>query len=127
VIFVNNAVYGMTGGQMAPTTLIGQKTATTLKGRDLKRDGPPLKIAEMLSVLDGAKFIERTAVHSPKHVLRTKKAIRKAFQNQIGEKGFSFVEVLSMCPTYWGLTPIESVKWIDKTMLTQYPLGIIKE
>jgi len=127
VIFVNNAVYGMTGGQMAPTTLIGQKTTTTINGRDIKRDGPPLRIAELLSALDGAKFIERTTVHTPKHVLKTKQAIKKAFQNQIDNKGFSLVEVLSMCPTYWGVTPKQSVKWIDEAMVKQYPLGIIKE
>jgi len=127
VIFVNNAVYGMTGGQMAPTTLIGQKTATTLKGRDEKRDGPPLKIAELLSCLEGTKYAERVSIHSPKHILKTKKAIKKAFENQINNKGFSLVEVLSMCPTYWDLTPAEAVKYQDEVMTKHYPLGVIKE
>jgi len=126
VIFVNNAVYGMTGGQMAPTTLIGQKTATTLRGRDEKRDGPPLKIAELLSCLDGAKYVERVSIHSPKHILKAKKAIKKAFENQINNKGFSLVEVLSMCPTYWDVTPTEAVKYQDEVMTKHYPLGVIK-
>ena len=127
IIFVNNGVYGMTGGQMAPTTLLGQKTATTSQGRDVLRDGNPLRISEMLAVLDGAKYIERTSVHAPANVLKTKKAIKKAFMNQIEKKGFSLVEVLSMCPTYTGRSVEASVKWIEEHTLKQYPLGVIKD
>ncbi|MFC1807492.1 thiamine pyrophosphate-dependent enzyme [Candidatus Omnitrophota bacterium] len=126
IIFVNNSVYGMTGGQMAPTTLLGQKTSTSPKGRDLTRDGYPLKISEMLSVLEGAKYIERTSVHSPKDVLKTKKAIKKAFLNQVEGVGFSLVEVLAMCPTYTGRTIEESIDWIKEQVASYYPLGVIK-
>ena len=126
VIFVNNGVYGMTGGQMAPTTIVGQRTATTKKGRDLKRDGFPLKISEMIAVLEGAKYIERTAVSSPKEILKTKRAIKKAFEIQIRNEGFSMVEVLSMCPTYWGMSPEDSCKRIEKDIQKVYPLGVIK-
>jgi len=124
IIFVNNAVYGMTGGQMAPTTMLNQKTSTTPRGRDQKRDGFPLKVCELLSVLPGVFYAERVSVHDPKNVLKTKKAIKKIFQNQIDNKGFSIVEVLSPCPTYWGLSSKESVKWIDKVMIKEYPLGV---
>jgi len=124
IIFVNNAVYGMTGGQMAPTTMLNQKTSTTPRGRDQKRDGFPLKVCELLSVLPGVFYAERVSVHDPKNVLKTKKAIKKIFQNQIDNKGFSIVEVLSPCPTYWGLSSKESVKWIDKVMVKEYPLGV---
>ena len=124
IIFVNNAVYGMTGGQMAPTTMLNQKTSTTPRGRDQKRDGFPLKVCELLSVLPGVFYAERVSVHDPKNVLKTKKAIKKIFQNQIYNKGFSIVEVLSPCPTYWGLSSKESVKWIDKVMVKEYPLGV---
>ncbi|MGE4356946.1 MAG: thiamine pyrophosphate-dependent enzyme [Candidatus Omnitrophota bacterium] len=127
VIFVNNAVYGMTGGQMAPTTVLGQKTATTPGGRDIKRDGFPLKISEMLSVLAGVVYVERVAVNNAKNILVAKKAIKKAFQNQIENRGFSLVEILSPCPTYWHMSPVEAVKWIDKEMVKYYPLGVIKE
>lgn len=126
VIFVNNAVYGMTGGQMAPTTILGQKTATTPFGRDMKNEGPPLKISEMLAILPGVKYIERVAVNSPANTLKAKKAIKKAFQNQIDNKGFSLVEVLSQCPTYWGLSPVESVKWLENNLMKEFPLGVIK-
>lgn len=126
VIFVNNSVYGMTGGQMAPTTLVGQKTATTPQGRDIKTDGGPLKISEMLAILPGAKYIERVSVDSPQNTLKAKRAIKKAFQNQIENKGFSLVEVLSQCPTYWGLSPLESVKWLQNNLIKEFPLGIIK-
>jgi len=124
IIFVNNAVYGMTGGQMAPTTMLNQKTSTTPRGRDQKRDGFPLKVCELLSVLPGVFYAERVSVHDPKNVLKTKKAIKKIFQNQIDNKGFSIIEVLSPCPTYWGLSSKESVKWIDKVMVKEYPLGV---
>ena len=126
VIFVNNGVYGMTGGQMAPTTIVGQRTATTKKGRDLKRDGFPLKISEMIAILEGAKYIERTAVSNPKEILRTKRAIKKAFEVQIRNEGFSMVEVLSMCPTYWGMSPEDSCKRIEKDIQKVYPLGVLK-
>lgn len=126
IIFVNNSVYGMTGGQMAPTTMLKQKTSTTPLGRDQKRDGFPLKVCELLSVLPGVSYAERVSVHSPAHVLKAKKAIKKAFQNQIDSKGFSIVEVLLPCPTYLGLSPEESVKWIGEDMIKEYPLRIFK-
>jgi len=126
VIFVNNGVYGMTGGQMAPTTVADQKTATTKKGRKIQRDGFPLKISEMIAVLEGAKYIERTSVHSPKEILKTKNAIKKAFKTQMEKKGFSMVEVLSMCPTYWGLSPVGACKRIAEEVVKSYPLGVIK-
>ena len=126
VIFVNNGIYGMTGGQMAPTTIIGQRTATSKKGRTIKRDGHPLKISEMMAVLDGVKYIERTSVHTPKDVLKTKRAIKKAFEIQIKNEGFSMVEVLSMCPTYWGCSSVESCERIEKEVKKVYPLGILK-
>jgi len=109
---------------MAPTTMLNQKTSTTPRGRDQKRDGFPLKVCELLSVLPGVFYAERVSVHDPKNVLKTKKAIKKIFQNQIDNKGFSIVEVLSPCPTYWGLSSKESVKWIDKVMVKEYPLGV---
>jgi 2-oxoglutarate/2-oxoacid ferredoxin oxidoreductase subunit beta len=126
VIFVNNGVYGMTGGQMAPTTLAGQKTATTITGRNLRREGYPLKILEMLAVLPGVKYLERVSVHSAQDVLRAKKAIKKSFKTQMDNKGFSMVEVLSMCPTYWGLTPIQSTERIKGEMSNYYPIGVVK-
>ncbi len=126
VIFVNNAVYGMTGGQMAPTTLLGQKTATTPRGREMKNEGPPLKISEMLAALEAVKYVERCSTHSPQETIRTKKAIKTAFENQIQGIGFSLVEVLSMCPTYWGVSAVESIDWIKNTMVKQFPLGRIK-
>jgi len=126
VIFVNNGVYGMTGGQMAPTTLAGQKTVTTLDGRTIRNDGYPIKILEMLSVLPGAKYLERVSVHSAQEILRAKRAISKAFKTQIDNKGFSIVEVLSMCPTYWGMTSIQSADRIKNEVSTFYPIGVIK-
>jgi len=126
-IFVNNAVYGMTGGQMAPTTLLGQKTTTTPYGRDSKMEGCPLRMSEMLALLDGAVYIERTAVNSPANIRKTKNAIRKAFQVQIDNLGFAMVEILSPCPTNWKMTPLESWQWIDKEMTKEFPLGVIKD
>lgn len=126
VVFVNNGVYGMTGGQMAPTTIVDQKTTTTKKGRTVKRDGYPLKISEMIAVLPGARFVERTSVHSPREILRTKKAIKKAFEIQIENGGFSMVEILSMCPTYWGMSPAEATKRIANEVVKTYPLGVLK-
>jgi len=127
VIFVNNGNYGMTGGQMAPTTLPGQKTTTTPKGRDVKEAGNPLRICEMLATLDGPVYIERVSVDSPKNVLAAKKAIRKAFKNQIDGLGFSLVEVLSMCPTDWGMAPKQAVDWVRNSMMKYYPLGVYKD
>lgn len=126
-IFINNAVYGMTGGQMAPTTLPGQITTTSPYGRDRKIQGSPIRICEMLSTLDGIAYAERVAVNSPKNIAAAKKAIRKAFQTQIGEKGFSIVEVLSNCPTQWSMSPVESLKWIETDMIPFYPLGVYKD
>ncbi len=126
VIFINNAIYGMTGGQMAPTTLLEQKTATTPLGRDAKYDGYPLKISEMLALLPGVKYIERTALDSPQGVFKTRQAIKQAFQNQINNVGFSLVEILSSCPTYWGVTPVAALEWIRDVMVKEFPLGRIK-
>lgn len=127
VIFVNNAVYGMTSGQMAPTTLLGQKTATTPLGRNARNDGFPLKISEMLAILPGVKFIERTSVSSPPQIIKTKRSIKKAFQNQLQKKGFSLVEILSSCPTYWRMSPKEAVKWIEEVMSKEFPLGVLAD
>ena len=126
-IFINNAVYGMTGGQMAPTTLLEQKTTTTPYGRDVKLEGYPIKISEMLALTNGAVYIERTAVNSPANIRKTKKAIRKALQTQIDDLGFSLVEILSPCPTNWRMTTVEAWQWIDKVMSKEFPLGVIKD
>ncbi len=126
VIFVNNGNYGMTGGQMAPTTLPGQKTTTTPTGRDVRLAGSPLKVSEMLAVLDGPVYIERVSLDSPKNVIAAKKAVQKAFRMQIEGLGFSFVEALSMCPTDWGMTPIQAVDWVRNHMMKYYPLGVFK-
>ena len=126
VIFINNAVYGMTGGQMAPTTLLGQKTSTTPSGRDRVRHGYPLRISEMLALLPGVNYIERVSLHNPQEVLKAKRAIRQAFENQINNAGFSLVEILSPCPTCWGLNPKESLDWIRDHMQKEFPLGRIK-
>jgi len=126
VVFINNAVYGMTGGQMAPTTLLGQKTATTPLGREAKSQGYPLKISEMLAMLPAVKYVERVSLHSPQEVIKTKRAIKQAFQNQIDNLGFSLVEILSPCPTYLGLSPKEALDWMKDTMVKEFPLGRIK-
>lgn len=126
VIFINNAVYGMTGGQMAPTTLLGQKTATTPSGRQAELHGYPLKISEILASLPAVRFVERTTLTSPSEVLKTKRAIKEAFLNQINKIGFSLVEVLSPCPTYWGLSPKEALARIEGLMAKEFPLGRIK-
>jgi 2-oxoglutarate ferredoxin oxidoreductase subunit beta len=125
-IFVNNAIYGMTGGQMAPTTMPGQITTTSPRGRNVEECGYPIRMAELLSTLRTPAYIERVAVHTPQNIVRAKKAIRKAFQYQIDGKCFSLVEVLSTCPTNWGLTPNESLNWLEKTMQPYYPLGVFK-
>ena len=127
VIFVNNAIYGMTGGQMAPTTLPTQVTQTSPYGRDVTVVGYPVKVCEMLSQVDGATYLERVAVNNVKNIKKAKAAIKKAFQNQIDKKGFSLVEVLSTCPTNWGLTPKDSLKWLEENMETYYPLGVYKD
>ncbi|MBQ8538012.1 MAG: 2-oxoglutarate oxidoreductase [Clostridia bacterium] len=126
-IFVNNAIYGMTGGQMAPTTLPGQVTTTSPYGRDTNHCGYPVRISEMLATLDGPAYIARVSVHDVKHIMEAKKAIKKAFQMQMEGKGFALVEVLSTCPTNWGLTPQEALKWLQEKMIPQYPLGVKKE
>ena len=126
-IFVNNAVYGMTGGQMAPTTLPGQETTTTPGGRLQVRDGYPLDLSGMLALAAGSVYIERTAVTSPKGIIRTKKAIKKAFETQLEDKGFSLVEVLSPCPTNWKMSPKDSIRWVDEIMTKIFPLKVIKD
>ena len=127
VIFVNNAIYGMTGGQMAPTTMMGQWTTTTPAGRGENKEGPPLKVCELLASLDGATYLERTAVSTPKDVMRTKKAVKKAFVNQIEGKGFSLVEILSMCPTDWKVSPAKAVDFVNNEMKKVFPLGVFKD
>ncbi len=127
VIFVNNAIYGMTGGQMAPTSLPGQVTTTSPYGRDTDLCGFPVKVSEMLSQLDGPAYIERVSVHDVRHVVAAKKAIRKAFDAQLSGKGFSMIEVLSTCPTNWGLPPQEALKWLEENMIPYYPLGVYKD
>ena len=126
-IFVNNAVYGMTGGQMAPTTLLGQVTTTTPYGRDREIEGYPLKMSEIVAMVKGAVYVERVAVSSPANIRKTKKAIHKAFQAQIDGLGFSLVEILSPCPTNWKMSPLESWQWVDEEMAKGFPLGVIKD
>ncbi|MDW7667467.1 MAG: thiamine pyrophosphate-dependent enzyme [Bacillota bacterium] len=126
-IFVNNAIYGMTGGQMAPTTLIGQKSTTSPEGRSEEHSGKPLKVAEMLATIDGAKFVERVSVDTPANVRKAKKAIKKAFKCQIEGKGFGIVEVLSTCPTNWGMAPNEALQWLRDNMVPYYPLGNFRD
>ena len=126
-IFINNAIYGMTGGQMAPTTLIGQKTETTPYGRSLQNEGCPIRACELLASLEQPYYLERTSIATPAKTRRTKKAILKAFQNQVDGKGFSMVEVLSTCPTNWGMTPLDSVKWCEEKMEEVFPLGVCRD
>lgn len=127
VIFINNTIYGMTGGQMAPTTLPGQITQTSPYGRDVKTQGNPVRIAEMLATLDGPSYIERVSLDTVPNIKKAKAAIKKAFQNQIDQKGFSLVEVLSTCPTNWGLSPTEAIKRLQDEMIPYYPLGVYKD
>ena len=127
VIFINNAIYGMTGGQMAPTSLPGQITQTSPYGRDTATAGHPIRVCELLSTLSGTALAQRVTVDSVKNVNIAKKAIRKGFQNQIDKKGYSIIEVVSTCPTNWGLTPEESMKWLRENMLEYYPLGVYKD
>ena len=127
IIFVNNAIYGMTGGQMAPTSLPGQVTQTSPYGRDVNHCGLPIKVSEMLAALDAPYYIERVAVNNVKNIKNAKKAILKAFQNQVDKKGFSLIEVISTCPTNWGLTPQKALEWVDEKMIPYYPLGVYKD
>ena len=127
IIFINNAIYGMTGGQMAPTSLPGQVTQTSPYGRDVTQCGYPVKVCEMLSQLDGPEYLERVTVNNVKNIRNAKRAIKKAFQNQLDGKGFSLIEVLSSCPTNWGMTPQKALEWIDEKMIPYYPLGVYKD
>jgi len=126
VIFINNANYGMTGGQMAPTTLPGMKTSSSANGRDVETQGYPIKVSEMLSTLDGVGYCVRRSLHDPKNIRLAKKAIRTAFETQVRGLGFSMVELLSTCPTNWGMTPVNSLKFVEESMLPAYPLGDYK-
>jgi len=126
-ILVNNTVYATTGGQMAPTTLVGQKTATSPEGRDSKTAGYPLDVCKIMSTIKGVYYAERVSVDSTKNIIQAKKAIRKAFQNQVDGKGFSIVEVLSTCPTNWGMTPLESIDRVRNELIPEFPLGLYKD
>ena len=126
IIFINNAIYGMTGGQMAPTTLVGQKASTCPAGRDTKVNGFPIKVCELLTPLEGATYLERTSIHNAQNVIKTKRALKKAFQYQIDGKGFSLVEILSTCPTNWGMTPLDGAKFVAEKMMPVYPLGVFR-
>ena len=127
IIFVNNAIYGMTGGQMAPTSLPGQVTQTSPYGRDVTTAGYPIRVSEMLSTLEGPEYIERVAVNNVKNVKNAKKAILKAFKNQVEGKGCSLIEVVSTCPTNWGMTPVQALEWVNTNMIPYYPLGVYKD
>ena len=127
IIFINNAIYGMTGGQMAPTSLPGQVTQTSPYGRDVATAGFPIKVCELLSALDGPAYIERVAVNNVKNVNQARKAIKKAFQNQMEGKGFSLIEVVSSCPTNWGMTPSKALQWVEEKMIPYYPLGVYRD
>lgn len=124
--FINNGIYGMTGGQMAPTTLIGQKSTTSVDGRSKEEMGMPIRMCELLSQLDGAVYVERVALNSPAHIRKAKKAVQRAFEIQEKRLGFTFVEFLSTCPTNWGLTPSDALKWVEEKMIPYYPLGVFK-
>lgn len=126
-IFINNAIYGMTNGQMAPTTLVDQVTTTSPYGRNRKTQGYPVRMSEMLAQLDGAYFIERVSLHDMPSVIKAKKAVKKAFQYQMEGKGFTMVEMLSTCPSNWGLPPVEAAAWLKENMIPYYPLGVTKE
>ena len=126
-IFINNAIYGMTGGQMAPTTLIGQKATTCPGGRTVEQAGSPIRVAEMLSTLDGCAYAERVCVTDMANMNKAKRAIKKAFEKQMAGEGFTFIEVLSTCPTNWGMTPLKANEWLKENMIPYYPLGVIKD
>ena len=125
-IFVNNAIYGMTGGQMAPTTLVGQRTTTSPQGRSREHSGSPIRVSEMLATIDGSAYIARVALNTNGNIVRAKRAIKAAFECQMEGRGFAMVEVLSTCPTNWGLNAIESMKWLEENMIPYYPLGVFK-
>lgn len=127
VIFINNGTYGMTGGQMAPTTLIGMKASTAPNGRNPEEHGYPLHICELLNQLTAPVYLERVSCHTPKNTIKTKKAIKKAFQNQLDGKGFSLVEIVSTCPTNWGVSPLESLDFVEEKMLPEFPLGVFRD
>ena len=127
VIFINNAIYGMTGGQMAPTTLIGQKTTTSPYGRSEEWCGAPIKICEMLSAIPDCYYAERVALNTTANIIKAKKAITKAFRYQMEGHGLNIVEILSTCPTNWGLSPVEAMKWLEENMIPYYPLGVYKD
>lgn len=125
--FINNGIYGMTGGQMAPTTLLGQRSTTTQEGRTIEANGIPIKVAELIAAVDGSVYVERVALDSPAHIRQAKKAIKRAFAIQKMRIGFTFVELLSSCPTNWGLSPVDAMTWIKEKMIPYYPLGIKKD
>jgi 2-oxoglutarate ferredoxin oxidoreductase subunit beta len=127
VFFINNATYGMTGGQMAPTTLLKQKTTTTSKGKMASQDGYPMKVAEMIATMEGAVFVARTSLDEMKNILQTRKLIKKVFENQLNNAGFSFLEILSSCPTDWHMTPVESLQWITRHMCAVFKNGVLKD
>lgn len=127
VIFINNAVYGMTGGQMAPTTVLGQTSTTSPPGRNAVLDGYPVRMSEILAQLEGTKYIERCAVNSPANIIRARRAIKKAFQYQMDDVGFTMVEILSQCPTNWKMTPVDACRWVDEVMALSFPPGVIKD
>lgn len=127
VIFVNNAIYGMTSGQMAPTTLLGQKTATSPRGRTAEEMGYPIKMCELLATLEGPAYLTRVSTHDSRHVLQAGRAIKKAFEMQQQKKGFALVEVLSTCSVNWGMTPVDALKWVEQNMVPYYPLGVYKD
>ena len=127
VIFINNGIYGMTGGQMAPTTLVGMKASTAPKGRIPEEHGYPMHMCEILDKLTAPAYLERTSCNTPQNVIKTKNAIKKAFQNQIDGKGFSMVEIVTSCPTNWGLEPLDALDFIEQKMLPEYPLGVIRD
>jgi len=127
VIFVNNAVYGMTNGQMAPTTLLNQKTLTTPQGRNERDEGYPIRICELLATIEGSRFLARTSITSAKNIIKTKRLLEKGFKSQIEKKGFSLIEILSPCPVYWRMTPNDAMKFIDDNMTATFPLGVFKD
>jgi 2-oxoglutarate ferredoxin oxidoreductase subunit beta len=124
--FINNGIYGMTGGQMAPTTLLGMKSTTSQTGRTREQAGSPLKVCELLATIEGAAYVERVALNSPANINKAKKAIRKAFEIQEKKLGFALIEILSTCPTNWGLTPEDAMKWVGEKMIPYYPLGVFR-
>ena len=126
VVFINNAIYGMTGGQMAPTTLVGQKTTTSPFGRDAKLQGYPVKVSELLATVEGAAYVARFSLHNPANIAKAKQGIKRAFSTQMEGKGFSLVELLSTCSTNWGMTPAQSLLWLERNMIPEYPLGEFK-